>query len=375
MNNAGWRVRGERIVSRRGGGAAHSRGRISFPMKTSRVVQVVLQLTALVVALGSAGRLAAAPNEAFLGRWALTLPNGAAGWLEVRKEKGYYDGAILWGGGSVLPLSSVVISDDTLIVTRTNDVPRKDAAGKVVRTQQFTEAITAKLGEGDALKLTRLAPKLNGTGYDSAEFAGKRIPALPPRPDLSKVKFGEPIALFNGKDLTGWKAKEPNVESAWVVEAGVLSNRVPKHAPGTPAKRTANLRTEREFEDFNLKVEVNVPDGSNSGVYLKGIYEIQVVDSFGKALDSHNMGALYSRVTPSSAAEKKAGEWQTMDITLVDRHVTVVLNGTKIIDNAAIQGCTGGAMWSDEFKPGPIYLQGDHGSVSYRNLVLRPVVK
>jgi len=87
------------------------------------------------------------------------------------------------------------------------------------------------------------------------------------------------------------------------------------------------------------------------------------------------MGALYSRVTPSVAAEKKAGEWQTMDITLVDRHVTVVLNGTKIIDNAAIQGCTGGAMWSDEFKPGPIYLQGDHGSVSYRNLVLRPVVK
>jgi len=343
-------------------------------MKTSRVVQVVLQLTALVVALGP-GPLAAAPNEAFLGRWALTLPNGAAGWLEVKKEKGYYDGSILWGGGSVVPVSSVVITEDSLIVTRTRDVPRKDAAGKVVRTQQFTEAITAKLGEGDTLELTQLAPKVNGTAYDSAPFTGKRIPALPPRPDLKKVKFGEPIALFNGKDLAGWKPKEDKVESAWKVEGGVLSNLVPKHAPGTPAKRTANLRTEKEFEDFTLKLEVNVPAGSNSGVYLRGIYEIQVFDSFGKPLDSHNMGALYSRITPSVAAEKPAGEWQTLDLTLVDRHVTVVLNGKTIIDNQPAAGCTGGAMWSDQLRPGPLYLQGDHGTVSYRNLVLRPVVK
>jgi len=338
------------------------------------MVPVVLKLAALVMALGT-GRLAAAPNESFVGRWALTIPGGGAGWLEIKKEKGYYDGSILWGGGSVLPVSSVVIADETLIVTRTNDVQRKDAAGKVVRTQQFTEAITAKFGEGDTLTLTRLAPKLNGTGYDSAEFSGKRIPALPSKPDLKKVKFGEPIILFNGKDLAGWKAKEEKVESAWKVEGGVLSNLVPKHAPGTPAKRTANLRTEKEFEDFNLKVEVSVPAGSNSGVYLRGIYEIQVFDSYGKPLDSHNMGALYSRITPSVAAEKPPGEWQTLDMTLVDRHVTVVLNGTTIIDNQPAAGCTGGAMWSDQFKPGPIYLQGDHGTVSYRNLVLRPVVK
>ena len=343
-------------------------------MKFSRLVQVVLQLTALGVALGT-GRLAAAPNEGFLGRWALTLPNGAAGWLEIKKEKGYYDGSILWGGGSVLPVSSVVIADDTLIVTRTNDVPRKDASGKVVRTQQFTEAITAKLAEGNDLKLTRLAPKTNGTGYDSTEFTGKRIPALPPRPDLAKVKFGAPVTLFNGKDLAGWRIKEPNGENAWTVESGVLSNRPPKHEAGQPVKHTANLRTDAEFEDFNLKLEVSVPAGSNSGVYLRGIYEIQVFDSYGKELDSHNMGALYSRITPSVAAEKPAGEWQTLDITLVDRHVTVVLNGTKIIDNQPIMGCTGGAMWSDEFKPGPIYLQGDHGAVSYRNIVLKPVVK
>jgi hypothetical protein len=144
---------------------------------------------------------------------------------------------------------------------------------------------------------------------------------------------------------------------------------------GKPHPDTANLRTIREFEDFNLRLEVNPPPGCNSGVYLRGIYEVQVLDSFGQPVDSHNMGAIYSRITPTVAAEKPPGEWQTLDITLVDRHVTVILNGTKIIDNQPLQGCTGGALWSDEFRPGPIYLQGDHGPVSYRNIVLRPVVK
>jgi hypothetical protein len=332
------------------------------------------QLATLALALGC-GRLVAAPNEAFLGRWALTTPDNRAGWLEITKEKGYYDGSILWVSASVVPVSSVVISDDTLIVTRTNDVARKDAAGKVVRTQQFTEAITAKLTDNDNLELTRLVPKTNGTGYDNAKFTGKRIPALPPKPDLSKVKFGEPVALLNGRDLTGWKVMEEAALNAWSIDGGVLSNRPPEHKAGTPAKRTANLRTEKEFEDFNLKLEVTIPAGNNSGIYLRGIYEVQVFDSYGKPLDSHNMGALYSRITPSVAAEKPAGEWQTLDITLVDRHVTVILNGTKIIDNQPVLGCTGGAMWSDQFRPGPLYLQGDHGAVSYRNIVLRPVVK
>jgi hypothetical protein len=347
---------------------------LSLPMPNLARLPSLIRNLALAGLLAGGGAAAAAPNEAFLGRWALTTPNGAAGWLEIKKEKGYYDGAILWEGGSVLPVASVVINDDTLIVTRTSNVERKDAAGKVVRTQQFTETITARL-EGGALKLTRTLPRSDGTGLTVADFSGQRIPALPPRPDLTKVKFGDPVALFNGRDLAGWKLKEPTVQSAWSVADGVLTNRPPAHAPGSPAPRTANLRTEREFGDFNLKVEVSVPAGSNSGVYLRGIYEVQVLDSRGKPLDSHNMGALYSRLTPSVAAEKPAGEWQTLDMTLVDRHLTVVLNGTTIIDNQPVLGCTGGAMWSDESKPGPIYLQGDHGAVSYRNLVLRPVVK
>lgn len=164
----------------------------------------------------------------------------------------------------------------------------------------------------------------------------------------------------------------PNQTNGFSAKNGVLVNDPVQPENGKHISY-GNMRTKQEFEDFNLKLEVNVPEGNNSGVYLRGIYEIQVVDSYGKPLDSHNMGALYSRVTPSMAAEKPAGEWQSMDITLVDRHVTVILNGKKIIDNEPAWGPTGGAMSADVLAPGPIFLQGDHGKVSYRNIVLTPV--
>lgn len=308
----------------------------------------------------------------YLGRWALTIPGGGAGWLEVRRENGWYDASILWGGGSVVPVSSVFFQDNALYVTRTREVKRKDASGKVVRTQQFTEMIFAKL-DGEELLCTHSNPRDDGTALNRATFSGKRIPPLPPAPDLAKVKFGDPIALFNGKDLTGWRLVEPNAANGWRANDGVLINR-PEQKQGRPRKSYGNLRTDREFEDFNLTLEVNVPKNGNSGIYLRGIYEVQVADTYGRPLDSHNMGAIYSRITPTVAAEKPAGEWQSLDITLVSRHVTVILNGRKIIDNQPLPGCTGGALWSDEFRPGPIYLQGDHEAVDYRNIVIKPVI-
>ena len=316
---------------------------------------------------------ASAADNPFVGNWALTLPNGGAGWLGVTQEKNYLDASLLWGGGSVVPLDSAFMSDESFIFTRVRDVPRKDAAGKVIRTQRFTDAFVARR-EGDELKLTALRPRTDGTGVDKEEFTGKRIPPVPPTPDLAKVKFGEPIHLLNGKDLTGWRLTNPSAANGWSVSGGILANN-PAQEEGKPHKNYGNLRTDREFEDFNLTLEVRVPKDGNSGVYLRGVYEIQVMDSFGKKTDSHNMGALYSRITPSASVEKPAGEWQTLDITLVERHLTVVLNGTKIIANQPVRGVTGGALSSDEFKPGPLYLQGDHAGVEYRNVVLRPVVK
>ena len=333
-------------------------------------------LTTLALFLPGIAALSAPAGDVspFLGRWALTLPSGHAGWLEVTQEDGYLDGRILWGGGSVLPVESVYMDGARLVVTRLNTVERKDAAGTVLRTQNFTETITAELGEGrDDLKLRHHKVNTDGSGAATAEFTGTRIPDLPPAPDLAAVAFGTPVVLFNGLDLDGWRLTNDSV-NGWRAEDGLLVND-PVQAEGQPKKHYGNLRTDAEFEDFNLTLEVKVPAKGNSGVYLRGVYEVQVMDSFGMEIDPHHMGGIYSRIAPSAAAERPAGEWQTLDITLLERHVTVKLNGTLIVDNQPLLGCTGGALWSDEFRPGPIYLQGDHTGVTYRNIVLRPVVK
>lgn len=310
--------------------------------------------------------LQAAENP-FIGRWALTIPGGGAGWLGIEEKGGALSGSVLWGGGSVVPVTSTTVDGDRLVVIRVSHQKQKTAAGGQ-RDEKTTETITATRS-GEVLKLVTVKAKEDGKEFARAEFSGFRIPALPPRPDLATVKFGEPVKLFNGQDLTGWRLIDPNADNGWSVVDGVLLNRVVK------GKHHGNLRSDAAFEDFNLKLEVRTQEGSNSGIYLRGIYEIQIAESYGKPLDPHNMGALYSRITPTVAAEKPIGEWQTFDITLVDRHLTVILNGKTIIDNQPVLGCTGGALTSDESKPGPLYLQGDHTNIDYRNLVLRPVVK
>ncbi len=326
----------------------------------------------LVLSLFTLGTAAVAADNAqlFLGRWALTIPGGGAGWLGVEEKGGTLRGSILWGGGSVVPVNAVKVEGDKLIVTRLYENRQKDASGKTIK-KVTTETITATI-MGDQMSLTTRRTREDGTAEGRSEdFKGKRIPPVPPAPDLSQVKFGEPLKLFNGVDLAGWKVM--GAPSGWSVQDGIMVNDA-KQEPGRH-KSYANIRTEREFEDFNLTLEFRVPKGGNSGIYLRGIYEVQVADSFGQKPESHNLGAIYSRITPTALPAKAPGEWQSFDITLVDRHVTVILNGQKIIDNQPLLGCTGGALWSDEFRPGPIYLQGDHTSVDYRNILIRPVTR
>ena len=133
-----------------------------------------------------------------------------------------------------------------------------------------------------------------------------------------------------------------------------------------------NLRTEREFEDFQLTLEYNVPAGGNSGVYLRGMYEAQVVDRDSKMQGISGPGAVFGRIAPAKNAGHPGGEWNRYGLTLVDRHLTVVLNGQRVIDNEPVLGCTGGGISADDTRPGPIMLQGDHTSVRYRNIVIRP---
>jgi len=263
---------------------------------------------------------------------------------------------MLWGGGSVLPASEATVAGDTLEVST--------PSGTAIRK------VTAKRA-GDTLELSVATVKPDGTSSKAELFTGRRIADLPPAPNLAKVVFGAPIQLLTGDLDTTWQLVEKDALNGWSLQDGVLMNRLPegKHP------RLGNLRTKAVFDDFRLTTEVRTQPGSNSGIYLRGIYEIQIADSYGKPVDPHNMGALYSRLTPSTAAEKPVGEWQTLEITLVDRHVSVVLNGQRIIDNQPVLGCTGGALTSDETQPGPIMLQGDHTTIDYRHLELSPVVK
>ena len=205
-------------------------------------------------------------------------------------------------------------------------------------------------------------------------FTGWRNPPIGSA-NTKDAKLGAPIDLL--KDgLAGWKSMNEKAKFGWSFKDGVLSNALGLKPDGSWAGGGANLMTKRgDFYDFNLEYDVRVPKGSNSGVYLRGRYECQVVDSYGKPLDRHNMAAYYGRVTPSVAAEKPAGEWQHVGVTLYKRHITVVLNGKTIIDNAPVTGVTGGAIDANEFVPGPLYLQGDHSDADYRNMILRPVVE
>lgn len=312
----------------------------------------------------------------YLGSWALTIDYGDnnAGWLDIRMEDGYLDADLLWRWGSVEPVEFVHYDNDKVTAYRGVTVEhKKDGEEKPLRVHHLQNAFTLeKVGE-DEIKGIATFPDRSGIGSESVAFTGKKLPPAGEAPDLESLEYGDPIALFNGEDLTGWEMLREGSVNGWKVEDGILIND-PVQKEGEPHISYGNLRTVDSFEDFKLELDVNVPEGSNSGVYLRGIYEIQVLDSHGKELDSHNMGALYSRITPLVSAEKPAGEWQHMEITLVDRHVTVVLNGFKIIDNQFVGGVTGGAMHSDEFVPGPIYLQGDHGKVMYRDIVLTPVL-
>ena len=328
--------------------------------------KVLLSVGCVVLFLGSIG-FAEEAAKPYIGYWALNLPGGGAGWMGIEQtDGGALSGSVLWGGGSPLTYDAVIVENGALVVTR---VLKEKKDGK---EEKKTEKITATTDNG-LLNVTKVVIEQDGKETGKSEFKGKKITPLPAKPDLSKVKFGKPIKLFE-KGFEGWVAMNTKAFNGWSMKDGVLSNRVLDE--NGKNKHGTNLRTvATTFEDFNLKTEACMAKDGNSGIYLRGIYEIQMADTFGKDVNCHNMGALYGRVTPLVAAEKPAGEWQTLDITLCDRHVTVILNGQKIIDNQPAIGITGGAVTSDEFVPGPIYLQGDHTNVDYRNMILTPIIQ
>lgn len=296
---------------------------------------------------------AAAPGEeaAFLGRWDITVPGKGEErsrycWLEVTREKGELRGRYNSGGGAVFDLPVIAIENGELGF----QYPVKRG------TTQPVAVCRARIRNG----------RLEGTVATGRgaplPWTGVRAPVWPAK--TPKRKPGEPVALFNGKDLSGWVSQAPGRPMKWTVDNGILVNE----------EHGNNIYSSRKFRDFNIVVEFNVDPKSNSGVYLRGRYEIQIADGAGRPLDVHSQGALYGFIVPGADANKPAGEWQTLDATLIANRLTVLLNGVKIIDNAEVPGITGGALDAAEGEPGPILLQGDHGRVQFRKVVVTPLI-
>lgn len=282
----------------------------------------------------------------FLGRWDLTLKSpdrNYPSWLEIRQEDGQLKAQMVGRWGNARPLPKVEISDGQLTF-----VSPKDEEGSKTDLV-FQGRVTGKT----------LTGTVNGPDGKTWQWIGVKAPGLG---KTGTLKWGKPIQLFNGKDLTGWKmsASGPPV---WTVKDGILVS--PGNGP--------ELISDAKFQDFKLHIEFNCGKDANSGVYVRGRYEVQIESESQAEPASHHTGGVYGFLVPSPELPRAPDVWQTFDITLIGRKVTVVQNGTTVIDSQEIPGITGGAVDSHEEMPGPIYLQGsEKGHVAFRNIVITP---
>jgi hypothetical protein len=335
----------------------------------------------ILLTIAAAALFPALAQNPFAGRWDMTVSIGNGhfpSWLEVTEKGGRLVARVQQPTGNVAPVAGVKMEGGRLIVTVTAAAPARPAADNRPAFAGRTETVW---------ELTEQGGKLTGvqkSGDKTRQLTGARAPAL----KAAAVKsWGAAEPLFNGKDLSGWQPinntpdfLENPGESHWTVKNGELTNEA----------KGSNIRTTRTFNDFKLHVEFNCPPGENSGVYLRGRYEAQVgppPDPTRQAAAASQkgprpgmggayrnpfpgVGSIYGMLGPATPPPFQP-EWQTYDITLVGRWVTVVFNGVTTIDNQEIAGVTGGAIDSNEAEPGPIYLQGDHhGGIRYRNMTI-----
>ena len=305
-------------------------------------------LLTLTLAASSSGGRAAPPSDKLLGRWDITIhaPNGdRPSWLEIWSSgRDALVGQMTGVVGSARPIGKIDASGDSLRFA----IPHQWEAGD-------GELVVSGKVDGDKLAGSMTFP--DGKAYD---WTAERAPSLKrQRPPV----WGAPIRLLHVNDFGGWKAVGGASDTnQWVVKNGLLQS---PHSG-------RNVMTERTFDDFKLHIEFRYPKGSNSGVYLRGRYEVQIQDDYGLDPADDRFSGVYGFLAPSEIRARPPDAWQSYDVTLVGRMVTVVANGRTVICNREIPGITGGALDSKEGTAGPLMLQGDHGPIEYRNIVLTP---
>jgi hypothetical protein len=312
-------------------------------MLAYRIRTVILfSLAVMTVALN-------ADQKAFLGRWTLmgTGERPGAYWLEVKDEGGKLNAMFLNRGGHPLPMENVRVEGDELIFT----TPKTGA------NQTFSEF----RGKVSGNKITAILK----TSERTMNLSGGRPPSWPASNANGQHTFGTPVVLFDGKSVDAFAGQRPDQPLNWSIEDGVMTN----------GEHANNLVSKEKFKDFKLNAEYKVGPGTNSGIYLRGRYELQVLDDYGKPPFDRGHMAIYGWKAPPVNSSKPVGEWQTVEATVVGNRVTVVHNGQKIHDNAVLEAITGGALDIDEAAPGPIMIQGDHSKVWFRKIVVTPITR
>lgn len=294
------------------------------------------------------------PDDAFfLGRWDMTVTTTRgeqrASWLEVTRDGDKLKARMVGTGGGVAPVPEVSIENGELVF-KTYSGSGALRIATVYRARQDGAGLKGML----TLGVTEPRPWSAVRGPDWKT----------PKNAAASKKAGHPVELFNGKDLSGWLPQNTSEPLGWIVKDGALDNQ----------GKANNIYSTQKFTDFKVEAEYAVGPDGNSGVYLRGRYEVQVLDDFGKPPEAHSHGSLYSFITPRVNASKPAGEWQKMEATIVGNRVTVILNGQKLYEDQEIPGCTGGALDSHESEPGPILLQGDHAGIKYRKVTVTPLL-
>ncbi len=282
-------------------------------------------------------------SNPFVGAWGFDVPTRygiGANWLGVSENGGNLDIWFQPTGGHVFQIKDYKLNGSHLTLT----IPAGEG------NKPMVWELDAKNG------------KLMGTekrGTQTVPLTGKSEPQLN-RPE--PAAWGAPQPLFDGKDLNGWQPIGNVAANHWTVQNGDLVN----------LQHGANLKSTQKFNDFKLHFEVNCPDNGNSGFYLRGRYELQIeYEPVGENPPNRAIGSIYGRIAPSVQLPRKPGQWETFDVTLVGRTVTVVRDGTMTIDHQKIDGITGGALDADEGEPGSFYIQGDHtGGLKFRNITV-----
>jgi hypothetical protein len=311
--------------------------------------------TLLLLALLALAQAFAADSP-YNGRWDITVGGGPAPrawWVELNgvgtpNANGRFVSAY---NGDMNKIDSIAAENGELTFT----IIQPQYRDRPSRTMVYRARLAGDKLEGTMQTDGQNAPPLKWTGVRAPVIADK---------DDGSWKKGKPVELFNGKDVTGWKALNAAAEMKWSVVDGVLRNAPP----------TTDIVSEQRFWNFDAHIEFRIVENSNSGIGLRGRYEIQILEDYGQPPNSHGSAALYSRVAPSVNASRPPGEWQVYDIHLVGRTLTVAFNGITVLDKVHVDGLTAIANNSDEAEPGPFIVQGDHSYVEIRKFTVTPLL-